>query len=460
MEFMIFMMRPKSHSYNSKSHINYIKNYIYEYNTNNKEGYAKDSIYALRMPVIIQSDHTVWELGSLYLQYLMIEKSLGQSSLESTASDLLDFLKFMEHSGLEILHLPNEKHERVTYRYKASLAQRIRQSRIKPSTANVRINKVMRLYDFCIANQLFHRDSLRNYPYSIIKYRYLVPLDYGGTFEKEIVSSDLAFRVPKRQVSADEIMDGGALHPLNEIEQNLVKQYLRDKASREFQLICYLALFSGARIQTVCTLRVFNIKNLKKNNPDSFDDAYALKVGSNTVVDTKNGTNLTLKIPSWLADELLAYTNSLAWKERAKLSYYGISDQNYLFLTSRGNAYYTSLKEIEDRRISNSLHGFKQSRGLSVRIHINQMLKKLNEEEIRVNPFTFHDLRATFGLNTLKLMIHCGFSNDHAILYLKERMGHRYIHTTMRYLEYASFTSNVVDANTSFSEALNQYNSR
>ena len=134
-----------------------------------------------------------------------------------------------------------------------------------------------------------------------------------------------------------------------------------------------------------------------------------------------------------------------------------MSDQNYLFLTSKGASYYTSLKEIEDRRISKSLHCFKQSRGLSVRVHIDQMIKKINKNGIYLNNFRFHDLRATFGLNTLNALIRSGFGNDQALMYLKERMGHRSITTTMRYLEYTSFISSVVDANTAFSKALNDY---
>lgn len=450
-------MRKKTHLYNSNASIEYIGNYTYEYNNESDENHEKDSIYCLRMPVLIRSDKTLWEFGNIYLQHLLIEKSCSQSTLESSASELVDFLRFMEHSNLDVLHLPDELHERVTYRYRASLKQRIRQSLIKPSTAKGKMNRVLLFYNFCIANQLFDKKSLRNIPYSVIKFRYLVPSDFGVLRHTEVLSSDLAIRISKRHVSADSIIDGGELHPLNEDEQNLVKIYLRDTASREFQLMCYLALFSGARIQTICTLRVFNIKDLKKNNPDKFDDTYSLKVGSGTVVDTKNGTSITLKVPSWLVEELIAYSNSSSWKNRAKLSYYGAIDQNYLFLTSRGASYYTSLKEIEDRHTTKSLYGFKQSRGHSVRIHVDQMIKKLNRGVVRVNPFSFHDLRATFGLNTLKVMISCGFGSDHVLMYLKERMGHRSIQTTMRYLEYSSFTSTVIKANTEFSEALNNY---
>ncbi len=131
--------------------------------------------------------------------------------------------------------------------------------------------------------------------------------------------------------------------------------------------------------------------------------------------------------------------------------------QNYLFLTSRGDSYYTSLKEIEDRRKTKSLMGFKPKRGLSVRTHVNQMIVKLNSDAVRVNHFSFHDLRATFGLNVIKAMTNSGFNGQDALMYLKERMGHRNILTTMKYLEYSSFTESVVKTSIEFSEALNNY---
>lgn len=449
-------MPRKTHLYNSDAIVEYIENYEYEVGYEDNQG--TESIYCLRMPVLIKSDKSLWELGNVYLQHLLIEKSCRQSTLESVANNLIDFLRFLEHSGLDVLHLPNNVHERVTYRYRSSLLQRIRQSLTQPSTANGKIRSVKKFYEFCIANELFDKASMRNLPYTEIERRFYIPSDYGSTFQIKVSSSDLAIRAPKRYISANEILDGGVLHPLNSNEQDIVKQYLRDTASREFQLMCYLSLFSGARIQTVCTIRVFNIKELKKKNPDKFDDSYSLKVGKGTFIDTKNGTQQILKIPSWLVDELTAYSNSQVWKNRAKLSYYGVSDNNYLFLTSRGAAYYTSLREIEDRLISKSIRGFRNSRGLSVRTHIKQMIKKINKDEILVNPFSFHDFRATFGLNTLNTMIRCGFSDDQALMYLKERMGHRNISTTMKYLEYSNFTSSVVDINTAFSEALNTYN--
>lgn len=453
-------MPPKNHIYNSEANLEYIENFTYKYLTYDRDATREESIFTIRMPVIIQSDHTVWELASVYLQSLLIEKSLGHSSLESTAYALLDYLRFLEHTGLDILHLPPSEPERVTHRYRAFLLRQIRHSQTSPSTANQKITKVVQFYKFCIANKLFHKDSLRNVPYEEVEKRIIINTEFGFTKEKIVKSTNINLPVPRKHYSVDVIKDGGVLHPLTDSEQNFLKQYLRDTASREFQLMCYLALNSGARLQTVCTIRVQSILDLKNQTADPFDDTYSLEVGANTVIDTKYGISMSIKIPTWLVSEIIAYIESKAWRDRAKLSYYGKTTNNYVFLTARGSSYYTSLTEIEDRRLSDSMKGFKPKRGLSVVTHINQMLQKLNVEDTKVNPFTFHDLRATFGINILKAMIRCGFKHDQALIYLKNRMGHRFISTTMRYLEHAQFTSNVVSANTTFSEVLNQFSDK
>ncbi|ENW31382.1 Phage integrase family protein [Prolinoborus fasciculus] len=446
-------MSKKVHPYDSNAVIEYIENYRYEYKDSKKEAF-----HCLRMPVLIKSDKTLWELANVYVQSLLIEKSRKQSTLESSATNLLDFLRFLEHSNLDMLHLPEEKYERVTYRYRDFLLQSVRQNLIKPSTANARINKVLRFYDFCISNQLFDKKYLRNKPYTEISKSIMIPTDFGLDRKIEVTSSDLAIRSTKRHVASDVIVDGGQLHPLNEQEQDLIKEYLMNTASTEFKFMCLVALYTGARIQTVCTLRVRNLLELKKNKINEFDDTYSLKIGHGTPIDSKNGTRMVLKIPKWLLDDLIKYSKSNNWKKRAKASYYGNTDQNYLFLTKYGTPYYTSLLEIEDRRKSNSLHGFKRAVGLSVRMHLNQMIKKLNTIDNCVSPFSFHDFRATFGLNIVKAMTRSQVNGDQALIYLKDRMGHKSMRTTLSYLEYSSFLSSVVNTNTKFSEELNNYN--
>ena len=110
---MELSMQNKRHIYHSNACIDYIENYIYEYKNNDQD--SENNIYCLRMPVLVKSDKTIWEPANIYLQSLLIEKSASQSTIESSATNLLDFLRFLEHSNLDVLHLPDEQHERVTF---------------------------------------------------------------------------------------------------------------------------------------------------------------------------------------------------------------------------------------------------------------------------------------------------------------------------------------------------------
>ncbi|KAF1024790.1 MAG: hypothetical protein GAK29_02366 [Acinetobacter bereziniae] len=75
-------------------------------------------------------------------------------------------------------------------------------------------------------------------------------------FTKEVKSSDLAIRVNNRTLNSDEILDGGRLHPLDKLEQLILKKYL-DQAPFELRSMCNIAIETGARIQTYEPYRVF-----------------------------------------------------------------------------------------------------------------------------------------------------------------------------------------------------------
>lgn len=63
---------------------------------------------------------------------------------------------------------------------------------------------------------------------------------------------------------------------------------------------------------------------------------YKLTVGNETGVDTKNGKKHHLELPLKIKKLIDNYFGSEEWKERAKKSFYGECDNNYIFLTKRG----------------------------------------------------------------------------------------------------------------------------
>ena len=257
-----------------------------------------------------------------------------------------------------------------------------------------------------------------------------------------IKSHDLAIHVPAKAPNPETIADDGELSPLSVESQTVILKALL-KSSREYQLIFYLALFTGARLQTICTLR---IKNLIGRKPDS-QGFIRLPVGSGTGIDTKFQKPMTLLIPNWLAQDLKIYINSEQVRLRRQKSSYGDSDENYVFLTKLGTPFYTSKAEqqelIEKIKASDSFGArLKLYEGEAVRSYLKVvLLPEIRLIDPKFPSFKFHDLRASFGMNLLESQLQHlpeGHSAMTAVEYVQARMGHRNISTTLQYLNYKS----------------------
>lgn len=388
----------------------------------------------INLPCIIKSNGYIWEQASLYFQGLLIDECASYDTVKGIAYDLLDYCKFLESSKLKLLYLPEEKSERVTYRYHATLIDRINKRIISASSASNRINRIFKFYDYCFENSIFEQKELKNRTRKMIYKKIRISGERAGVIEHTIKSSDLAIKFSQAQDSYDEILDGGRLHPLNHEEQLIFRDYLFKYGRRNFQLICALGIHTGARLQTICTLRVKDIKNLLINSiPRKYDDTYALTVGGNSGIDTKNNKKIKLYIPKWLVEEIYDYTNTVDWKNRAIGSYYGLNEENYIFISKKHNAYYTSKNEINDRSKSLIESNFEVQKGGTIRKNlkdiINIMIK--NKEKIRV--FSIHDLRATFGMNLLNFFLRNNINYDFSYHYISTRMGHSSYKTTDQY---------------------------
>lgn len=415
---------------------------LYSYDSDNNSFIEKAGIYAPSFPVVIKSDGTVWDKAALYLNHLLKE---GKSSklLKTVACDLLDFLRFMEEKEIDMLHAPIEKELRVTYWYRQGLIFRENLSR---NTASQRIARIVAFYEYCFEKRLFTKEELKNrLPkhlsdkfYKKVKVNVWRNNAQGFAMQIQRETTDLSIpRKPRSGQASNAIQDGRQLHPLSPEEQEIFKAYLEVHGSRVFQLICSIAINTGARIQPICTLRISDIEKMKKGNIVK-GSLKSLTIGSTTTVDNKQDKRYSVFFPNWLVDELDNYIKSEEWLERARKSYYKNGD-NYVFLSKFGSALYTSKKEIKDRkeRKYSTDKNFKEKSGESVRKCLNDiwLLMKKNGEPIR--KFSIHDLRATFGLNLLKALDNTQLLTQHEILEeIKERMGHSSRLTTERYLNY------------------------
>lgn len=404
-----------------------------------------DDGYFPNFPVLIQGDGVPWEIGNLYLtNKLKSESGYESRTFRGIADHLLDYLRFLEDEELDYLHFPKNERLKVTFRYKQRLIEQITEGDLSASTAKARINAVVNFYRGIMYWNLIDRNRIQNAPFEEIERYINVTTEYGIQNAMKIKSHSLVIPTPKKQRQTEYINDGGDLRPLATGEQESVLKALRD-SSREYQLMFYFALFTGARVQTICTLRAKHLQGKLDGN-----GYLRLSIGHGTQIDTKRGKPMTLLVPGWLVRDMLIYSRSPESTKRRARSFYGNTDNNYVFLSKNGIPYYTSKKEIYDRRdarvtryagMADQAVNVSMQDGAALRQHIRDiLLPRIHQNNPNFQDFTLHDLRATFGMNLLEVQLqHMGEQNITAALeYVQQRMGHTNKETTMQYLNYKS----------------------
>ena len=408
----------------------------------NDTKFEKHGEVFLEFPIIIQGDAQPSEIFNLYLlKKLQQTVQYDFKRFASIANQLLDFQRFLEDEKLDCLKFHKLKQLNAIFKYRTRLIDQANAGLISASSARGRINAVVNFYRFFVTENLLDHQCY-GLPFQDV-YKYIaVDNEFGARRKMAIKSHDLAIHVPAKAPNSEAIVDGGELSPLSVEEQAVILKALQ-KSSREYQLMFYLALFTGARLQTICTLR---IKYLFNREPDS-QGFIRLPVGAGTGIDTKFQKPITLLIPNWLAKDLKIYINSeQACQHRAK-SNYGDSDENYVFLTKFGTPFYTS--KAEQQELTEKIQA-SDSFGTRLKLYegeaVRSYLKVVLLPEIRlIDPqfqsFKFHDLRASFGMNLLESQLQHlpeGHSAMTAVEYVQARMGHRNISTTLQYLNYKS----------------------
>lgn len=311
-----------------------------------------------KFPIIIRGDGTPWDLGNLYLIRKFTEMAkLEPPSVETiraNAKQLMMYLRWIEHlqsEGKDVheLHFPSEEEKRITWVYYRYLRRLLRQhdQPISLGVAKARMQAVVGFYRGLDAWGLVEETTIRNAPYEDKLVGIPIVNTIGFQLMKTVKTTNFAFRIPRRE-HIGSITDGGKLRPLDEEEQILVLGHLEKLSNRAFQLMCLVALYTGARIQTVCTLRLIDVYTLLNLTPKHSE--VLLRIGSGTGIDSKNQKNYRLHVPVALVHMLRDYIESDESKGRRKLSFYGNSNRNYVFLASNGSPYYTSMNEIADRQ--------------------------------------------------------------------------------------------------------------
>jgi integrase len=422
-----------------------------------------------KVPVLIQSDGLPWEIGSAYLLTVLKSKQpWDMETLRSRANYLLAYLRFLEDTGTHFMHFPFNKSERVTYLFRDMLQSFIVKG-LNPQYASNIINAVVHFYRTIAEENFISEEDFKNLPFKTIN-RFIKFLDAKGFGRfKTVTTSDIAIKHSKPHKRLDRISDGGELRPLRVEEQrSILSAFDRQLCPYHLELMMRIALSTGARIQTVCTIRVHHIRSAYRKIISDNLSCIEIQAGNGAenegyLINTKRGKLHRLLFPRKLIEDLYIYATADYHQSLMGRSYYGKGDLNYLFLTETASPFYISKQEIQDRQNTDSYYSvnsadFVQNKGDTVRMNLNTFRKKLKSEFPDVGYFKFHDLRATFGMNLVRRLESKGYKSGRILSEVKSRMGHSSIATTQEYLDFEQLGGMFEEVSVEFeSELLSDY---
>lgn len=395
-------------------------------------------------PLVLHADGSLWTEANLYIfESVMSQPVANMVSWANVALDLAAFRRWLDEYGVDWtdFSVPN-KFRQPTSRYNAWL-NRLVQAGGSAAYRRRQQNSVLNFYRWAIQNGLSpqhapwrERDAYINYTG-----------DYGQQRNKRIIVTDLKIRGGvQNNPYSDYIDDGEKLRPLPMVEQEWLLDALNAIPNREARLMHLIALVTGARIQTVCTIRVRHV------TPELGEGVNVLRlnVGRGTGIDTKRNKKFTLQLPAWLYQELHSYAHSPHASRRRQKAVGGDIPDQYLFLTQQAGPYYDA-RRPPAIRISR-----KPATGDSLRSYIRLIIAHVRKQHCEAANwrYRFHDLRATAGMNALEDMIRRGIPVGEACNFLMGFMAHDSLETTMRYLNYKGRSAIVRAANDGYGEYL------
>lgn len=399
--------------------------------------YGQSTTFA-RFPIVLNADGSPWAEACLYLVDRAKLKPHSIDTLHKIAVDLVYYKRFLDEFGIEYDNFNSaETFALPTYEYAAYLRDEIRLKRVGAGAASKRMSSVLGFYRHLMAQEKFQFSPAFS-PWQESRVNILFKDEKGFSQAKEVVVADISIQRPKTGTVWDmTIQDGGRLRPLPLIEQKAVLAALRKLKNTEYTLMHEISLLTAARIQTVLTLRLGNFLAV----PDEvLGETYKLRCGPGTGIDTKGSrSGVYLTIPKQLYERLHIYALSDRAKKRRERSALRESPQNYLFLTQHGKPFYES---ADDR---NAIRGhdepMKYARTAQhVRKFIDERIIPLVRAEIPDFRYSFHDLRATFGMNYVDYWVDAISQNaakySFVLNNLRELMWHRSLTDTERYLQY------------------------
>lgn len=359
---------------------------------------------AVIVPQIFFSDGSPWREANTYA-LSKIQGIVGSDpeTVRTFMNHLRAYASWLEDNKLDWRHFPRQRRERCLFRFRGFLISQRDNGVLAASTVSSRMGAVIRFYRWAIENQCIKSRYLWEDKIKSVNFYSLEGLSRSFS----VSSSELS--IPNRSRPISVLEDG--LLPLTTKNREVLISLLRKKGLEELYLMVMLGCFTGARSETIRTLRIDNIEQAI-DDPSS-NKIKKVPVGPGTRVKTKYDVSGSLLIPDELIKELLRYAYSIRrLKRQAKASN---EDKALLFLTKRGNKYTKNsfTKIISDLRVKLVRDGFDQ-----------------------FHDFKFHQTRATFGTQLMRIAMDILPTQSDAIIFVRDAMLHEDEATTWGYVKF------------------------
>lgn len=398
--------------------------------------------YVYNFPFLLNKDGSSWqEANDFFFQKAITDKYLGKNtaSLQREISQLLDYKIFCEEKELDYLDLSGRRPSRRPHqRYRNEL----RSSGMGNDNINTRTGIIYHFYKYLSKQDSYNIDLDRVDTTSLVN---IEMEGRNGKFTKTVEKRGMTLPTSK-EVSPVDIGyvrdEGEDLRPLsNQQFDSFVELLHDDKFDVDERLMCRIALFTGARKQTILTIRMKHVEIFKEESNLSPDGTYKIFAGAGCDIDTKFNKKQTLYFPKGLAEQIVIYAESkFAKKRRDKFrqnleksdSEETMSDDDiYLFLSNQGNCHYMARNDYRYARTKSNPTGQRT----------DSLCKKLLNSLPENFPqgFTFHWLRATFGhkyYQYLMILVEKKIiKSNEVISRVQARMHHSKPETTDNYLK-------------------------
>lgn len=411
-------------------------------------------------PFLFHLDGCPWKEANDYLLSLMRDKApikRRTNDIRRRASKLLDYLLFCEDNKLDWLDFSGARPPlRPTYKYFYHL-----------TNEGTRSNQVINQYTGVIyhfykyVSEHWHAIDMKRVD-TIKQVRFFVQ-GFKGVKVVDAEKRSQTLRVPPiSSVQLGFVRDDGEdLRPLYNLELGAFLSAIRNEKewSAVERLILMTSLMTGARKQTVLTMRLRNLKGFTEDKLGR-DGAYKLHAGPGTGIDTKYDKPQVLYVPKQLADELVTLFKSPMMKRRRKkfldqleASHPGLTvaeDDMYLFLSDQGNCYYMAKNDPRYTIVKSPQTG-----------QVTETIKrKLIEKASSPFPkdFSYHWLRATFAYQLYQrlhtLLREGALKPGEDIDFIQKRMHHESRETTENYLKLFNMTHEKIVAQEIWEEKL------